>query len=43
MRYKISLQIIELEDQNYHLVTSSVFPDKTTGYWIVDTGASKTA
>jgi len=42
MKIKIPLQLIELEDDNYHLVVESVLPDKTTGYWVVDTGASKT-
>lgn len=42
MKIKIPLQLIELEDDNFHLVVESVLPDKTTGYWIVDTGASKT-
>ncbi len=36
------MQIIELEDNNFHLVVQSVFEDKTTGYWVVDTGASRT-
>ena len=42
MKIKIPLQIVELEDDNFHLVVQSVFDDKTTGFWIVDTGASKT-
>ena len=42
MKIKIPLHLIELEDDNYHLVVESVLPDKTTGYWVVDTGASKT-
>jgi hypothetical protein len=42
MKIKIPLQIEELEDANYHLVVQSVFEDKTTGYWVVDTGASRT-
>ena len=33
---------MELEDDNFHLVAESVFNDKTTGFWLVDTGASKT-
>lgn len=33
---------MELEDDNYHLVVQSVFEDETTGFWVVDTGASKT-
>jgi hypothetical protein len=42
MKIKIPLQIVELEDDNFHLVVNSVFEDKTTGFWVVDTGASKT-
>lgn len=42
MNYKINLQLVELEDDNYHLVAPAVFGDDHTGYWIVDTGASKT-
>jgi len=39
---KIPLQIIELEDDNFHLVVCSYFNDGTKVYWAVDTGASKT-
>lgn len=42
MKFTIPLQIIELEDDNFHLVVSSVLPDGTEGMWVVDTGASKT-
>ena len=42
MKIKIPIQIIELEDNNFHLVAHSVFDDKSTGYWVVDTGASRT-
>lgn len=42
MKIKIPLQLIELEDENYHLILHSVFADGTAGYWVVDTGASKT-
>jgi hypothetical protein len=42
MKIKIPLQIVELEDDNFHLVVQSVFNDKSTGFWVVDTGASKT-
>jgi len=42
MKIKIPLQIVELEDDNFHLVVQSVFNNKTTGFWVVDTGASKT-
>ncbi len=42
MLYNIPIDIIELEEDNYHLMVSSVFHDKTVGSWVIDTGASKT-
>lgn len=42
MKIKIPIQIVELEDDNYHLIVTSVFSDGTKGYWAIDTGASKT-
>lgn len=42
MKIKIPLQIVELEDDNFHLVVSGSFSNGATGYWVVDTGASKT-
>ncbi|RIH66342.1 hypothetical protein D1164_05380 [Mariniphaga sediminis] len=42
MKIKVPLQIVELEDDNFHLVVSGSFSNGTTGYWVVDTGASKT-
>jgi hypothetical protein len=42
MKIKIPLKIIDLEDENFHLIVSSSFSDGTTVYWAVDTGASKT-
>jgi hypothetical protein len=42
MKYNIPLQIVELEDDNFHLIVTSVFSDGSTGRWVVDTGASKT-
>jgi hypothetical protein len=41
MRIKIPIQIVELEEDNYHLIISSGFPDGTKGNWVIDTGASK--
>ncbi len=41
MRYKIPIEIVELESENYHLMVRSVFEDGTNGNWIIDTGASK--
>lgn len=42
MKYKIPLQVVELEDNNFHLIATSIFPGGSTGRWVVDTGASKT-
>lgn len=38
---EISLQIIELEKDNYHILIEGEFQDKTLSSWIIDTGASK--
>ena len=38
---EISLQIIELEKDNYHILIEGEFQDKTISSWIIDTGASK--
>ncbi len=42
MKFKTTLKIVELDDDNFHLVVSSAFENGEQGYWIVDTGASKT-
>lgn len=42
MKHKIKLLIVEPEDDNFHLLTLSGFNNGETGYWIIDTGASKT-
>ena len=42
MKIKIPLLIIKLEEENYHILVSSVLPDGEKGLWAVDTGASKT-
>jgi hypothetical protein len=42
MRFKIKLTIVELEDDNFHLVALSAFNEGQPHYWIIDTGASKT-
>lgn len=39
---QISLKIIELEQDNYHILVEGSFEDNTPCYWIIDTGASKT-
>lgn len=40
--YEIPLQIIELEQDNYHILIEGQFKDQATSCWIIDTGASKT-
>lgn len=42
MKIKIPLQIIELEEENFHLIITTTFSDGTNGNWVIDTGASKT-
>jgi len=39
---EIPLQIIELEQDNYHILIEGYFNDETPSCWIIDTGASKT-
>jgi len=40
--YEFPLQIIELEEDNYHILIEGHFKDETPACWIIDTGASKT-
>jgi len=42
MKIKIPLQIIELEEGNFHIIATGKFNDGSTGFWAIDTGASKT-
>ncbi len=42
MKTRVELQLIELEDDNLHLVVTSEFKEGKTGNWIIDTGASRT-
>ena len=42
MRYKIPIQIIEMELDNFHLLVESTFENKKSCFWTIDTGASKT-
>jgi len=42
MKIKIPLQIIELEEHNFHIIVTGKFDDGSTGFWAIDTGASKT-
>lgn len=41
MNFKIPIEIIELEDNNYHLLVTSLFNNGNEGKWVIDTGASK--
>lgn len=38
----IPLELIELEDQNYHILLNSQLSGNNWGKWVIDTGASKT-
>ncbi len=38
---EIPLLLIELEQENYHLLIEGQFEDGSAAYWIIDTGASK--
>lgn len=40
--YTIPLQLIELEDDNYHILIETEFHNGEKGKWAIDTGASKT-
>ena len=40
-KIEIQLLLVELEEENYHIVVESVFPNGEEGIWIVDTGASR--
>ena len=39
---EIPLHIIELEHDNYHILIEGHFADKSSAFWVIDTGASKT-
>ena len=41
MRYKVPIEIIQLELENYHLIVCCTYADGTKGNWVLDTGASK--
>jgi predicted aspartyl protease len=41
-KHVIPLQLVELEDGNYHILIESIFQNGTKGKWAIDTGASKT-
>ena len=40
--YTIPLQLVELEDDNYHILVETTFKNSESGKWAIDTGASKT-
>ncbi len=42
MKARIPLNLVKLEDGNYHLTLESVFANGLKGLWIIDSGASKT-
>ncbi len=39
---ELPIEIVELENQNYHLMLKSKLADRSEAWWIIDTGASKT-
>ncbi|MCT4615221.1 MAG: retroviral-like aspartic protease family protein [Marinifilaceae bacterium] len=41
-RYSIPIELVELEYNSYHIVVKVEMDDKIKGYFIIDTGASKT-
>lgn len=42
MKQLIPLELIRLEEDNYHLAVKSLFEDGGEALWVIDTGASKT-
>ena len=41
-KYVVPLQLVELEDENYHILIETIFQNGEKGKWAIDTGASKT-
>lgn len=41
MKQTLPIEIIELENNNFHLLLEGRFQDRTVSHWIIDTGASK--
>lgn len=39
---ELDLHLVELENDNFHIMVEGRFADQSVGMWIVDTGASKT-
>ena len=42
MKIKVPIQIVGLEESNFHILIHSEFEDGTNRNWVIDTGASKT-
>lgn len=40
--HTLPIQLVELEDQNYHILIETGFQHQLRGKWVIDTGASKT-
>lgn len=40
--YAVPLQLVELENENYHILIETEFQNGEKGKWAIDTGASKT-
>jgi hypothetical protein len=41
-KFELPIELIGLEEDNYHLLIRSCFEDNEPKFWILDTGASKT-
>lgn len=41
-KYEYPIQLIALEEDNYHILLDSIFENGENGKWTIDTGASKT-
>ncbi len=40
-KIELPIRLVVLEEENYHIIIESVFPNGEKGIWIVDTGASR--
>ncbi|HKK82036.1 MAG TPA: aspartyl protease family protein, partial [Prolixibacteraceae bacterium] len=41
-KYTIPIQLVELEDENYHIIIEGTLNNGKALQWVIDTGASKT-
>lgn len=41
-KYTVPIQLIELENENYHILIEGVLKNGKSLQWVIDTGASKT-